>query len=528
MKKISRREYLQSASAGFAYIAFADKQKITPKKSGGISLNEDNSHYFFTRAGKKLDAATVASFVDQYANTQVRELMFSANSMRTSFASKVWDPIWKDYDPNGADDQPLLASTPAAARKGARGWIHTAWQLHRDGIDPYQLWIARARQHGIAPWISMRMNDVHNVDDERSYMHSDFWRQHPEYRRVSYHLERSAARSFDYGHKAVRDYHFKLVREYAERYDFDGLELDWMRFAYHFKPGNEQAGLNLLTDFTAEVRSLLNFWEKKRGHKIRLGARVPSRPQTARKLGYDVAAWAQRKLIDFLVVTPFWATIETDMPIEVWKDLLRGTNVTLAAGLELILRNHPDAKPVQMNTLETVRGAATAMLDRGADRVYLFNYMDAQTAMDGMENYPSLLREVGELSTLEGKPRRHIMTYADTWAPGEASAIPLPKDCQAGRWYGFRIATGSVPATNKINAFLGITGISEEVVKQSVIRINGEICPLTGVAELPKPKPDVPVYQFAIPRTLMNRGYNVIEISPKENCQVVWTEIGIG
>ncbi len=527
MKKLTRREYLQSASAGFAYTALASKQKIAPKKSGGISLNEDNSHYFFTRVGKKLDAATVASFVDQYANTQVRELMFSANSMRTSFASKVWDPIWKDYDPNGADDQPLLVSTPAAARKGARGWIHTAWQLHQDGIDPYQLWIARARQHGIAPWISMRMNDVHNVDDERSYMHSDFWRQHPEYRRVSYHLERSAARSFDYGHKEVRDYHFKLVREYAERYDFDGLELDWMRFAYHFKPGNEQAGLQLLTDFTAEVRSLLNFWEKKRRHKIRLGARVPSRPQTARNLGYDVAAWAQRKLIDFLVVTPFWATIETDMPIEAWKDLLRGTSVTLAAGLELILRNHPDAKPVQMNTLETVRGAAAAMLDRGADRVYLFNYMDSQTAMDGMENYPTLLREVGELSTLEGKPRRHIMTYADTWAPGEASAIPLPKDCQAGRWYGFRIATGSVPTTNKINAFLGITGISEDDVRQSVIRVNGEICPLTGSPELPKPKPEAPVYKFAIQRKLLNRGYNLIEINPKQNCQIIWAEIAI-
>ncbi len=529
-QKITRRQYLKSAPLGLASVAALtslDVKKNPAPASGGISLNEDNSHYFFTRAGQKLDAEIVASFVDQYAKTQVRELILSANSMRTSFASKVWDPIWKGYDPSGADDQPLFASTPVAGRKGARGWVHTAWQLHQDGIDVYKIWIECARQHGISPWISMRMNDVHNVDDERSYMHSDFWRQHPEYRRVSYHLERSAARSFDYGHKEVRDYHFKLVREYAERYDFDGLELDWMRFGYHFKPGNEQAGLAILTDFTAEVRSLLNFWEKKRGHKIRLGARVPSRPQTALTLGYDAVTWAQRKLIDFLVVTPFWATIEPDMPIELWKEMLRGTSVTLAAGLELLLRPYPDAKPVQYNSLETVRGAAASLLDRGADRIYLFNYMDSQTGMDDLDNYPTLLREIGKVETLNGKPRRHILTYADTWAPGEASAIALPRDCKPGRWCGFRLPTGPKPVLDNVYGLIGIEGLSASEVLKSEIRVNGEICKLTGTAKLPKPKPESPVYKFAIPNALMNRGYNVIEFSSTQNCQIVWVEIAL-
>ena len=129
-QKISRRQYLKSAPMGLASVAALTSldTKKTPAKSaaasGGISLNEDNSHYFFTRAGKKLAAETVASFVDQYAKTQVRELMLSANSMRTSFASKVWNPIWKGYDPNGADDQPLFASTPVAARKGEIGRAH--------------------------------------------------------------------------------------------------------------------------------------------------------------------------------------------------------------------------------------------------------------------------------------------------------------------------------------------------------------------------------------------------------------------
>ena len=245
-------------------------------------------------------------------------------------------------------------------------------------------------------------------------------------------------RAFDYGHPEVRKYHMALVRELAERYDFDGLELDWMRFGFHFRPGHEAEGVGLLTEFTAEVRDLLNGWQKKRGHRIRLGARVPSRPQTAVGLGMDAVTWAQRGLVDMLVITPFWATIEPDMPVELWKHLLRGTHVTLAAGLEVLVRPNYDFK-IENNSLETVRGAAATLLDRGADRIYLFNYMGYAGAMSDFEDYAALLREVGSPDTLAGKERRHIITYADTWAPGEPRAQRLPAKCGPKEWNAFRV-----------------------------------------------------------------------------------------
>jgi hypothetical protein len=78
----------------------------------------------------------------------------------------------------------VLASLPPEGRKTARNWIHTAWQLAQDGIDVYARWIARARKLGLSPWLSTRMNDLHNVDDERAYIHSEFWRENPQFRRV--------------------------------------------------------------------------------------------------------------------------------------------------------------------------------------------------------------------------------------------------------------------------------------------------------------------------------------------------------
>lgn len=492
---------------------------------GGIALNEDNSHFFSTRAGRRLDAAAVDSWVDQYAGTQVRELFLCPNAMRTSYASQVWNPIWHGYDPQGPDHQPLFASLKPEARKGARGWVHTAWQLAQDGIDVYARWIARARQLGLSPWISMRMNDVHAVDDPRNFMHSEFWRSNPGFRRAPQHTG-WVGQAFDYGHPEVREHHLRLVRELAGRYDFDGLELDWMRFGFHFRPGHEAAGAALLTDFTAQVRSLLTGWEQKRGHRIRLGARVPSRPHTAAGLGMDALAWARRRLIDMLVITPFWATIETDMPVELWNQLLAGTGVALAAGLELLVRPYPGYPKPIFNSLETVRGAAAAMLDRGASRIYLFNYMDSQTAMADVRNYRRMLSEVGSLATLAGKPRRHILTYADTWAPGEPVARNgLPAECAPNRWHAFRLATGPQPR-GPVEAILGIQGDPAALGKWAV-RVNGEPCAFAGPAGVAETRPDAPLYAWRVPPGLTSRGYNLIEVEASSAGTIHWVEMAL-
>jgi len=488
----------------------------------GIALNEDNSHFFFTRAGRPLTEELVDALVDQYAGTQVRELLFSPNSMRTSFASRVWDPIWRGYDPEGADDQALLRSTAPAARASARRWIHTAWQLNRDGIDVYTRWLKRARRHGIAGWLSMRMNDLHNVDDEQSFMHSEFWRANPGFRRVTHRFSGTTDRALDYGRPEVREYHLKLVRELAERYDFDGLELDWMRFGYHFQPGRESAGRVLLTNFTREVRGILNHWEQRRGHAIRLGARVPSRPTTALNLGYDPVVWCREGLLDMLVVTPFWASIETDLPIETWRRALDGTRTVLAAGLELLIRPYHEFTPLQTNSLETVRGAAAAMLERGADRIYLFNYMDSETAIERLEDYPALLRQVGSLETLAGRARRHVVTYADTWAPGETRVSTLPADLRPGQWCGFRLGTGPAPESGGAEVRLVF-----DTPFDGEVRVNGVPCSAAGQRELPKPGPGRPARIFIAPGSALGAGDNVVELAPKTGNRLTWLEIAI-
>ena len=334
--------------------------KKAGRKGHYLALNEDNSHFLGSRTEDEMTVEGLKRMVDHYVEgTQVRQLLFSPNSMCASYASDVLDPIWHDHD------------DPEALKKaGVRGSPVNALLLHKRGIDLYTVWIAYSRELGVSPWLSMRMNDVHNVDDPNSFMHSSFWKENPQFRRVTDRFDAWTDRAFDYGHEAVRDYHMAFIRELFERYDFDGLELDWMRFGYHFRPGHEEEGASLLTAFMAEVRRLADEHAARRGHPIRIGARVPSRPWTAKGLGMDAITWAQKGLIDLLVVTPFWASIETDMPIERWKELLGDSPVMLAAGLEVLIRPYPAASAGFTNNAETVRGAAASLLHRGADLIY--------------------------------------------------------------------------------------------------------------------------------------------------------------
>jgi len=249
-----------------------------------LIINEDNSHFFGSRGPEEMTLEGLHAFVDQYAGTAVTHLFLCPNSMKTSYDSAVWDAMWE------------LGSQKPPEDDFARKWLENARLLHERGLDPYAIWIARCREKGISPWLSMRMNDIHNVDDTTHYIHGSFWVDHPEYWRVPHAEKGFFERALDYGQEPVRAHHLALVRELLQRYDPDGLELDWMRFGWHFAPGKEAEGAEVLTEFMHEVRALAEEAAKRRGHPIKISARVPAHPDAARGLGMDAVRWGKEGL----------------------------------------------------------------------------------------------------------------------------------------------------------------------------------------------------------------------------------------
>lgn len=496
--------------------ASVEAKRRADKLCDMLVINEDNSHFFGSRRPEDMTPAGLHAFVDQYAGSAATHLFLCPNAMRASFRSRSRDAIWDPVD-----------------EKEPQGmWPQNAKRLHEAGLDPYRVWIDRCREKGVSPWLTMRMNDVHDVGNFDSYMHSTFWRTHPECWRVpNGSASPWVSRAMNYAHAAVREHQMALVRELLERYDPDGLELDWMRFGYHLTPGREREERGILTDFVREVRSLTAEWSEKRDHPILLSVRVPAHPDAASGLGMDAVLWATEGLVDTVVPCPFWTSSDFDIPIELWLERLGETaeRVTVAPGIEHNSRPWPGAAAVA-NDLAALRGFAASAYHRGADSLYLFNWMDSGTRPVTASDYTVLLRDGLSRQTVLKAPRRHPICFRDTVPSGFPNGAQLPVDAREGG--NFRIHVGPKPAAAKVWAIAGLAkrvGVADATFQASLngraVATAEDTTDLKGFGG-----GTVRAIRFPCPLDAVKDGYNELCIRQMDGAvaqQIVWVEIRI-
>ena len=452
-------------------IAHAELTYTPPPKGTahmtGLLHNEDCTDFFYTQTFPPEQAAAIADrYVDVLAGAGVTVLFCNTNARRTNYRSDVWEAFWDGYEPDGPDDQPFLAPIAEKDRKHFRNLIHNMYEVHRQGVDYPAHIIQRCRHHGISPWISLRMNDVHCNDNLDHPFHGALWRK-PEYFRQGH--PGYYARGLDYAHPEVRSHYRALIAETLQRYDIDGLELDFMREPYLFSKGEEQAGGGILTSWLRDVHTLVDAAAARRGHAIKVGVRVPSDPGTALGLGLDAPTWAREGLVDLVVATPRWRTMHFDIPLREWRTLL-GDRVTLAGGLETRCQPVPGG-PVRAMDPECAVGAAVAVLSGGADVVYLFNHF--QNGRWPRAEYQSRLKAFASLAELCTLPRRHVVTQREIVVPGAEYQPPLPAK---GNALSFALPLGPAPPVDWLaEAIINVEGQTTET---PTVSVNGVACAL--------------------------------------------------
>lgn len=253
--------------------------------------------------------------------------------------------------------------------------------------DPYAILVAQAKKQGLEAMLSFRVNDAHGYE----MLLSQFWRDHEEY-----HI----GGSLNFAIPEVREHVFQLVREAVQRYDCDGIELDFQRHPRYFKPeaplAERRAAMN---DFVERVHTMVAAESVKRKKKLTLAARVPTSPEQARELGQDPAYWAEQKWIDFLTFAEF-LYIRPDLPVEPWRKQIK--TIPLYASIEGWTPD-PNGKDEKGHpTADEYRRAALHLWQEGVDGIYLFNFFTPREGGSRASEPPFfVLSDLGDRKKLE-------------------------------------------------------------------------------------------------------------------------------
>ena len=224
-------------------------------------------------------------------------------------------------------------------------------------LIPMDIMIERCHRRGIEFIATFRMNDRHSSTPGR------FVSDHPEWRLSSHEV--------NYEHEPVRREFLAFVEELLTSHEVDGIQFDYMRFCHVFEAGEGEGHAELLTDFTAKARALLDAAAKRRGRsRLMLGVRVPQTLEECRYLGYDVASWIKEGLVDWVVPSDFFYT-DFNARTEEFVALTKGTDCKIYPGI------HPvtcSGDAVGINTLSNYRAAARNFYAYGAHGLEAYNY----------------------------------------------------------------------------------------------------------------------------------------------------------
>lgn len=486
--------------------------------------NEDCTEFFWKR---EIPEGKAGEIIDQYidvmADAGVTVFLLNTNSRRTNYRSQAWETFWDGYDPTGPDDQPFLAPIPRDGVASFRKGIGNMLAVHQQKIDYPARVIKRCRSRDVSPWITLRMNDCHENDNMDHPFHGSFWKKNPQFYRKN--SPGYFACCLDYAHQEVRDYFMALIVETLDRYDIDGLELDFMREPYLFSAGKEAEGAVILNEWLRDIRRRVIAAGKKRGHPIRLGVRVPSKPEVATGWGLDFQTWVNEGVIDLLVVTPRWTTLEFDMPIRQWRDMLGKSKVTLAGGLEVSYRPYwdPDTWHTPTVSPELAVGAALMVLSQGADAVYLFNYFQP---LWGLPVYQKTLKAMASLDLLQKLPRSFGVTFRDILAPGENYHMPLPA---TGREIMFQMNLGPIPdkAWN-CELLIGLAPSQDNSMPVPMASINGKPCEALSDTKTKEGPGCMRLVTFQVPMSALTKtGAQEIRIIAKEPDDITIKQVQI-
>ena len=277
------------------------------------------------------------------------------------------------------------------------------------GEDLYGDIVRRGHDIGMDVYVSIRMNDNHFWSDSGRKAYplapeemaktvrpelTQFRKDHPEWVLGIGNAPRWAITSWNMAIPEVREYTLLRIREACMLANWDGVEIDWQRHAFHLPESDAYRLRYALADLMRSIRRLADEIAKERGRPFYILTRVGASEDTNRRIGYDVGTWIEEGLCD-IVATNSNSGNDPGVEVERYVEMMAGTKIKLYPGFD----SHGEfgrGHLVEQSRWRDAwfRGLAKSYYDRGASGVHAFNWHTYAASLNG------LLTTIGSPDTL--------------------------------------------------------------------------------------------------------------------------------
>ena len=295
--------------------------------------------------------------------------------------------------------------------------LRAMWQR---GEDPNAALVARGHQLGLHVFASIRMNDNHfwsDPDRRQSPLSpaemtavtrpglTQLRKDHPEWCLGAAAAPRWAATSWNMAIPEVRQHLFDYIAEACRAADWDGVELDWQRHAFHLPQEDAYRLRYTLTDLQRAVRRLANEITRERGRPFWVAVRVGATLETCHRVGYDLETWLGEDLCD-LVATNANSGTDPGVEVEKYLELGKDNEIQLYPGLD----SHWESGAKRLISAKPwlaawQRGLANGFYERGAHGIYIFNWHATR------DSHRPLLTTLGAPETLARTNKVYAPVY---------------------------------------------------------------------------------------------------------------------
>lgn len=295
------------------------------------------------------------------------------------------------------------------------GWAPGIRGLRSEGTDALKVVTRHMHAKGKEVLAAIRMSDTHHAQISRetplcplfAVKNPQFVIQQPD--------QRTNETALDYSHPEVRAHRLAIMQEIVEKYEVDGLELNFVRWAKHFPRNKGREKAAIMTQFVEKIHKMMATAARKRQRRqpLTLGVRIPESIEACWRAGVDIETWVKRGWIDYVVLCT-WNNTDPNLPVGEF------TRFTKPAGVDTIV--------VMGNMIGCIYDGPPKILDRPI----------AMSAKHKSESYQAMLLTAAEA---RGAAANYYAAGADSisfWNVGihfggEATAAPEQRK-RIARW----------------------------------------------------------------------------------------------